>query len=372
MRITRIKAENIRCIGNVDLELRPFTVLIGPNGAGKSTLLEVIRLFGLLERGASSLTNFFASFGGYSATVPYFDTGPRMKFGIELEGQIDYFVELMPEGVGYYIAREKFHYPKVFGFERKDTDCAYVDANDRPGDLQTPHGPKFAFEESQLLKDEMKTLFEVVKGIFSVRVFRFQPTEPVLVSQIMQPTTIPSEDGDDLFPALWSLRTERPTDYRDLLDAMRVAVPELEEIDFPLAGAGHVNMTWKQSNLKKKLYANQLSHGTLRFLWLLTVLYTVPDGGTVLIDEPELSLHPQWLLLLVSVMRQVSARATVVVATQSSEFVRWVKKNELVVSDQTESGSTFAWADAREDLDKWLEDFTLSELWTMGELGGRR
>jgi predicted ATPase len=89
-------------------------------------------------------------------------------------------------------------------------------------------------------------------------------------------------------------------------------------------------------------------------------------------DEPEMSLHPQWIQLVVSLLRQTSARTTVLVATQSSDFIRWLEPSELVIADLGEQGTTFAWADAHRNLDEWLRDFTLSELWTMGELGGRR
>lgn len=124
--------------------------------------------------------------------------------------------------------------------------------------------------------------------------------------------------------------------------------------------------------MKKELWPNQLSDGTIRLLWLFTILLTVPDDGIVLIDEPEISLHPQWLMLLVSVMRKTAARTNVIVATQSAEFVRWVQPEELIIADLDEQGATFRRASDRKDLNEWLKDFSLSELWAMGELGGRR
>jgi predicted ATPase len=92
----------------------------------------------------------------------------------------------------------------------------------------------------------------------------------------------------------------------------------------------------------------------------------------LLIDEPELSLHPEWVMILVAMLREASARCTVVVATQSVELVRWVDPKELVIADATESGVTFKRASEIPDLAKWLKEFSLSELWTMGQLGGRQ
>ncbi len=201
---------------------------------------------------------------------------------------------------------------------------------------------------------------------------KFQPSAGVRAPQQLQPAAEPISDGSNLFSVLYVLKTERRAAFLELLATLQAAVPELEELEFPLAGAGHVNLTWKQSNYSQPFYSNQLSDGILRFLWLATILHTAPDDGLVMIDEPELSLHPQWLMLLVSLMRKTAARTNVLVATQSAELVRWLQPEELVIAQSGEYGTTFERASDRADLDRWLKDFTLAELWTMGELGGRR
>jgi hypothetical protein len=235
------------------------------------------------------------------------------------------------------------------------------------------YGAHTALPGVRRLLPQAEGLFHVTKKTHLWQVHWFRPSEKAIRSpQPLAPAERLSADGSDLFSVLYGLRTERREAYAELQQALRLAVPEFEELDFPLAGAGHVNLTWKQSNYKKPFYANQLSDGTLRLLWLLTIIHTVPDDGLMLIDEPELSLHPQWILLLISMLRQLSARTNVLVATQSAEFVRWLERDELLIADIDEEGTTFSWADQKVDLDKWLKDFTLSELWTMGELGGRR
>jgi len=72
------------------------------------------------------------------------------------------------------------------------------------------------------------------------------------------------------------------------------------------------------------------------------------------------------------VLRSISARTTILVATQSAELVRWCEPAELVVANLTDKGSELVRPRDRDDLDAWLKDFNLGELWTMGELGGRR
>lgn len=381
MRVTHIRVENFRCLGKVDLELSPLTVLIGPNGAGKSSLLQAVAHFGRIWQQPAGLTKFISYCGGFPAALSYHADEPTMKLGATLGDASDglhYDIELRGEGAGFFVSWERLRRQSVFDrsseevYERRDTMVSVLSAESGRSTGQVPHGPEpnCVLQTSHL--PDVGAILQGMKRISRWKAWRFQPGEPVRRPQQLQPTEVPLNDGTDLFAALYSMQTDRPDSFRELLEDLRVAFPELEEIDFPLAGAGHVNLRWVQSNLARPLYANQLSDGTLRLLWLLTVLHSVPDDGLVLLDEPELSLHPQWLLLLVSVLRSMSARTKILVATQSVEFVRWCEPAELVVANLTDTGSEIVRPRDLGDLDEWLKDFNLGELWTMGELGGRR
>jgi predicted ATPase len=118
------------------------------------------------------------------------------------------------------------------------------------------------------------------------------------------------------------------------------------------------------------LYPNQLSEGTLRFLWLITTLLAPPPPAVMLLDEPEVSLHPELLKLLAAVLQDASARSQVVVATHSPDLIRWLRPEEVLIGDKEEGRTRFTWADAL-DLEEWLADYTLRDLWLMGTLGGR-
>jgi len=306
-----------------------------------------------------------------------------MKLGITVANparKLDYDLELHGEGAGFFVSSEVLcrhfegsgisSHERVF--QRRDTMVSIQSTTSGESSGQVPHGPLLScFGHGEHLPDA-KALEEGLERVSLWKACSFQPSDDIRRPQQLQPTVLPLNDGTDLFAALYSMQTDRPDSFRELLEDLRIALPELQTIDFPLAGAGHGNLRWFQSNLPKPLYANQLSDGTLRLLWLLTVLHAVPDDGLVLLDEPELSLHPQWLLLLVSILRSMSARTTFVVATQSVEFVRWCEPAELVIADLTDTGGALTRARDRDDLDEWLKDFTLDELWTMGELGGRR
>ena len=130
-------------------------------------------------------------------------------------------------------------------------------------------------------------------------------------------------------------------------------------------------MTWKDKSFKSPFYMHELSEGTLRFLWLASLLQS-PDLSTItMIDEPEVSLHPELLSLFSELLREASLRSHIVVATHSDRLVAFLKPEEVVVMDICEDGgATMTWGDTLE-LDDWLTDYSLDEVWQMGLMGGR-
>jgi predicted ATPase len=114
-----------------------------------------------------------------------------------------------------------------------------------------------------------------------------------------------------------------------------------------------------------------LSEGTLRFLWLATLLQSPGLTALTLLDEPEVSLHPDLLNLLADLLREASSRTQLVVATHSDRLIRFLQPKEVLLLDSNDDGmSTLTWADQL-DLDAWLKDYSLDELWSNGRLGAR-
>jgi predicted ATPase len=105
-------------------------------------------------------------------------------------------------------------------------------------------------------------------------------------------------------------------------------------------------------------------------MWLVTVLLSPQISPITLIDEPEVSLHPELLKLLAEVLQDASSRGQIIVATHAAELIRWLQPEEVVVLDLDEGRTRCTRADSL-NLDEWLREYTLGELWLMGTLGGR-
>jgi predicted ATPase len=116
---------------------------------------------------------------------------------------------------------------------------------------------------------------------------------------------------------------------------------------------------------------HQLSEGTLRFLWLATLLQSPGLTALTLLDEPEVSLHPELLSLLADLLREASGRTQLIVATHSDRLIRFLQPKEVVLMNSTDSGmSSLTWGDEL-DLGEWLKDYSLDELWRNGRIGAR-
>jgi predicted ATPase len=115
---------------------------------------------------------------------------------------------------------------------------------------------------------------------------------------------------------------------------------------------------------------HQLSEGTLRFLWLITLLQSRDLTAVTLIDEPEVSLHPELLQQLAHAMREASQRTQLIVATHSDRLIGFLEPKEVLVCNTEDGLTTLSWADSIE-LEHWLEDYSLDQLWAMNIIGGR-
>jgi predicted ATPase len=187
----------------------------------------------------------------------------------------------------------------------------------------------------------------------------------------MQPATLPGRNGEELVSCLYNLRESEKNKFDAIQDALRAAFPRFDRLEFPAVAAGTLALLWRETGFSKPLYMHQLSEGTLRFLWLATLLQSPGLTALTLLDEPEVSLHPELLNLLADMLREASSRTQIVVATHSDRLIRFLQPKEILLMDSDENGmSTLKWADEL-DLDAWLKDYSLDELWSNGRLGAR-
>jgi predicted ATPase len=163
-----------------------------------------------------------------------------------------------------------------------------------------------------------------------------------------------------------------PDIWDEVLEILRAAYPDFKTITFfPEGGDGKVMLRWWEPPYEKGgVSANFLSDGTLKFLCLVTILKTPDPPPLICIDEPELGLHPDWVEIVAELMQSAAARTQLIVATHSPQIVAKLDPEQVIVTEK-ENAETHLRRLERRELEKWLNEFNLSDLWLAGEFGGR-
>ena len=382
-KIERIKIGGFRRLREVNLEVRPFMVVIGANGVGKTSFLDA---FSVLSSSASgNLNNALSLFGGIENILTR-GKSVELSFSVDMDipqyQPLNYELRLSPSSTAYSIQREilsQRHERHVLPFLHIDSsgsDIRYYEMGGKvPSGLVRPnweHNPlETSLAQVPKMFREPEELRRILATATQYHALDVGPRAAVKMPQPMKPATLPGPNGEDLVPYLYYLRESDRNRFDSIVDSLRSAFPGFEELAFPPVAAGVLAMIWKDKNFRKPMYTNELSEGTLRFLWIISLLASPSLSTITMIDEPEISLHPELLSLLADLMREAAKRTQLIVATHSDRFIRFLKPEEVVVMDVNEDGcSTVAWADSL-DLDEWLADYSLDEVWRMGRMGGR-
>ena len=378
---SRLSVRGYRRLKSVDLSLRPLNVLIGANGVGKSSVLDIFRLLAASADGR--LADNIAETGAF----PFLLTADGTTNTLSLEVWLSkddasptyYKFDLLLAGFSYSIASEHL------------TDLLGGLSPMRPGSINADGSrvtylldgklvePNWEYKWSETALSQTPKTNRYAEG-FRHTLGDVSPIyhgldvsnrAPIRLPQTLAPAQTPGAGGEDLVSCLFTMRETAHERFYAVEDALRAAFPTMERLEFPPVAAGTLTLGWRERGFVRPFYANELSEGTLRFLWLATLLQSPGLPKVTLIDEPEVSLHPEMLRLLADLMREASERSQLIVATHSDRLVRFLEPKELVVCDLDESGGLTATRADELDVKSWLEDYTLDQLWSKGILGGR-
>jgi predicted ATPase len=380
-KINHIKIEGFRRLKYIDLPVRPFMVLIGANGVGKTSLLDAFSL--LSASAAGGLNHKLSQFGGV-ANVLTREKAETLTLNVDMDvpgyRPIEYDLRLTSKGVGYAISSEMLSqsrdgYSDAFKhIDSHDSDIKYFETEAssrlvRPTWEYNPYETSL-FQVPKMFR-EPEELRRILGSVTQYHALDVGSRAPVKLPQQMKPAELPGADGEDLIPFLYYLRESNHDRYEAIEDTLKAAFPGFESLSFPPVAAGMLTMTWRDINYKKPFFMQELSEGTLRFIWLVSLLQSPGLSTITMIDEPEVSLHPELLSILADLMREASKRTQLIVATHSDRFIRFLKPTEIVVMDSDDDGdTTAAWGDTL-DLEEWLKEYSLDEIWRMGRMGGR-
>ena len=180
--------------------------------------------------------------------------------------------------------------------------------------------------------------------------------------------------GGNLAAFLYRLKLNHKESYDLIRRTVQQVAPFFQDFRLePLElNRNTIKLEWRHVNSEGYFDASSLSDGTLRFIALATLFLQPVElrPSLILVDEPELGLHPYAIELLASMIRQASKETQVIAATQSSLLLDQFDPEDVLVADRV-NGATEIRRLQSEQLAEWLKEYSLGQLWEKGELAGR-
>ncbi|HOD42363.1 MAG TPA: AAA family ATPase, partial [Candidatus Wallbacteria bacterium] len=181
-------------------------------------------------------------------------------------------------------------------------------------------------------------------------------------------------DASNLAAYLNMLKEKHNNNYMQIVKTVRLVAPFFQDFFLrpSVANAGMIELEWFENGHDIPLKAHQFSDGTLRFICLATLLLQPPSNKpeTILIDEPELGLHPYAIKLLAGLLKTAAKEKQIIVSTQSVGLLDEFDAEDIIIADKVEGKSRFSRVNP-DALKEWLEEYSLGELWNKNILGGR-
>ncbi len=347
-----------------DFELRNLNVLIGSNGAGKSNFVDFFRLLrAMMELPLphlqnSSLQAYIADGGG---SDDFLFNGPKVTKYVEavlLFGDNGYRFKLVPTSDETFIINDEAQYGKASGWRdlgAGHTTSRLLGERTEPSAQGGPNAASYVYE-----------------AIASWKIYHFHDTSsiaPVRRSESVEDCEYLRFDAANIAPFLLELKRSETKTYERIVESVRLVAPFFDDFLMRPNGQDKVRLRWRQRGSDYPLKPHHLSDGTIRFICLTTALLQPDPPSTMILDEPELGLHPYAIEILAELIQATSTRTQVIVSTQSPALVDCFGPEDIVVVNRRKGASRFERLDASH-LSTWLEDYSLGDLWRKNVIAG--
>ena len=350
-----------------DFKLGNLNIVIGANGAGKSNLVQVFRM--LMEMSKKNLSKFILERGGADN---FLFNGAKITDSIQIEfefeslssnsqGTNSYRFELTPTADEKFLVSEERKYFttnwRSYGSPAEESRI-YDERNEKSWDGQWNGVGHFVYQ-----------------AISNWMVYHFHDTSasaPMRRSEIIEDCEKLRGDAANIAPFLLHLKEENNQYYHDILNAVRLVTPFFDDFRLDVQKLGEakkVRLSWTQKGSDFPMQPYHLSDGSIRFICLATALLQPEPPSTIIIDEPELGLHPAAIVILAELIQVASQRTQVIIATQSPALIDQFGIDDIVIVNRKDEASTFNRLQ-EEDFTEWLNDYSVGELWTKNVIIG--
>lgn len=345
-----------------NLSLRPINVVIGSNGSGKSNFIGVFAFLHAIRAG--HLQEYVIRAGG-ADRVLHFGSKQTEALDIHIsfqDGRNQYEIELQPTESDELVPTSEIAY----FWDKANHSQPYNVLLDRVG------------KEAGISDSQVSGVARYVRNHFDRwRLYHFHDTSsgsPMKKTADLNDNRFLRPDGSNLAAFLYYLQEKHLESYTLIRRTIQRMAPFFD--DFTLApqqlNPDKIRLEWRFKGSDAYFDSASLSDGTLRFMALAT-LFLQPEAyrpSVILVDEPELGLHPYAITLLASLVKQVAKTTQVILSTQSPLLLDHFEPEDVLVADLVDGGTQLTRLDS-DALAVWLDEYSLGQLWEKNELGGR-
>lgn len=360
--IEQIQIENYKSIQKAQIPLTNLNVLIGSNGVGKSNF---ISFFEMVQK------MLYQNLGGY----------------ILEQGGIDRLLYQGRKHSDYIKGLIDFKNTNAFFFQLKPSigNKAFIEyagdyhnyGNDKTKDYKNKWDRTIwdkAVEESDIInkKEGVGYLQNFIKGFTVYHFHDSSKTSPMRQPCLIGDNEYLRHDASNLAAYLYRLQETEPKAFKLIEGVIKSIVPYFKrfKLNPDRIKSDMIMLEWEEMDSDMYLDAYSFSDGTIRFIALATVLLQPNLPDTIIIDEPELGLHPSAINKLAALIKMASQKTQLIVATQSVNLVNCFEPNDIVVVDRKEHQTIFNHLSS-EELSSWLDDYSMGEIWEKNVIGGQ-
>lgn len=356
--LSRMTISGYKSIKTCDITFNKINVLIGSNGAGKSNFISA---FSLLQNILAKNLQVTAAQSGINSLLY---KGRKETDEISFEvffGLNSYGFKLIPTDDNRLIFKEEY-----FGYHGRWENKSNVARGQSESQWDTGADNDIDGYVIPILKKQ------------NWRVYHFHDTGRS--AKVKQEHNISNNrvllyDAANLAAFLYRLKENYKKNYDEIVQTIQLIVPYFADfiLEAQERNPEQIVLKWQQKGCDDVFNASQLSDGTLRFICLATLLLQPHElqPATIVVDEPELGLHPYAITIFAEMVKQLSDEKQIILSTQSVELLNEFDVEDVIVVDRGENGSEFKRL-SEEELEAWLEgDYALGDLWKKNVLGGR-
>jgi len=359
--LKKIQLTHFRSFCQTEVDIKNINVLIGGNGSGKSNFISLFTMLNYIQIGR--LRDWIVNKGGFDNIV---------YNGIQ---ENEFF------NLRFFF--DSSNLQNIYELSLRATEEDYIVETERFGSWKSPACSTFQHEETNQPETKLKYLAErqyaipynIYSNIKGFQVFHFDDVSTNSNKKRLQnlEESYPLHpEGDNIAAFLYYLKQNYIDSYDKIVEVIRLVIPYFDDfiLEPESTHSNQIKLRWREKNNLKKFSASLISDGTIRFICLCALLLQPTPPLLVVIDEPELGLHPLAISFLAELIKKASVQTQIILSCQSVTLLNQFEYSDVLVVDCYQSGSQIKRLNESE-LQGWLDEYSLGQLWENNYLGGR-